>query len=172
MSATAKKSDPELWEKVKKEITEGDKGGKPGQWSARKAQLASQEYQKRGGEYQGGKGKDNHLQQWTDEKWDTRSGKKSEETGERYLPEKARDSLSKEEYQRTTVKKRRDTRRGQQHSKQPADVARKTAAARESGLAGLTKDELMKRAARREVRGRSRMKKDELVKALQKAGEK
>jgi len=51
-------------------------------------------------------------------------------------------------------------------------VARKTAAARESGLAGLTKDELMKRAARREVRGRSRMKKDELVKALQKAGEK
>ena len=109
MSATAKKSDPELWEKVKKEITEGDKGGKPGQWSARKAQLASQEYQKRGGEYQGGKGKDNHLQQWTDETWDTRSGKKSEETGERYLPEKARDSLSKEEYQRTTAKKRRDT---------------------------------------------------------------
>ena len=169
MSATAKKSDPELWEKVKQEITAGDKGGKPGQWSARKAQLAAQAYQQRGGEYQGGKGKDNHLQQWTDENWGTQSGKKSAETGERYLPEKARDALSEEEYQRTTNQKRRDTRRGQQHSKQPADIARKTAAVR---LAELTKDELMKRAARREVRGRSRMKKDELVEALQQAGEK
>ena len=41
MSATAKKTDPALWEKVKKEVTESDKGGKPGQWSARKAQAAS-----------------------------------------------------------------------------------------------------------------------------------
>ncbi|WP_019514867.1 hypothetical protein [Sphingomonas sp. Mn802worker] len=29
-----------LWEKVKGEITAGAKGGKKGQWSARKAQMA------------------------------------------------------------------------------------------------------------------------------------
>ena len=44
MSATAKKTDPALWEKVKKEVTESDKGGKPGQWSARKAQAATKAY--------------------------------------------------------------------------------------------------------------------------------
>lgn len=53
MSATAEKSDPALWDAVKAEITAGDKGGKPRQWSARKAQMASHEYQKRGGGYLG-----------------------------------------------------------------------------------------------------------------------
>ena len=90
MSKTAEKSDPELWDEVKGEVTAGDKGGKPGQWSARKAQMASAEYQKRGGGYEGGKSKDNHLQEWTDEEWGTKSGEKSEETGERYLPKEAR----------------------------------------------------------------------------------
>ncbi len=41
MSATAEKSDPQLWEAVKAEITVGDKGGKPGQWFSRKAQMAT-----------------------------------------------------------------------------------------------------------------------------------
>jgi hypothetical protein len=44
MAGTAKKSDPKLWEKVKKDVTRSSKGGKPGQWSARKAQMAVQEY--------------------------------------------------------------------------------------------------------------------------------
>jgi hypothetical protein len=66
MTTTAQKTDPALWEKVKAEITAGDKGGKPGQWSARKAQLASHEYQQRGGGYRGAKRKDNGLQQWSD----------------------------------------------------------------------------------------------------------
>ena len=35
----------------------GDKGGKPGQWSARKAQLVAQRYEKTGGGYSGGKSK-------------------------------------------------------------------------------------------------------------------
>lgn len=67
MSATAKKDNPHLWEQIKKEMTEGDKGGEPGQWSARKAQLATLEYQRRGGGYVGHKTADNHLTQWTDE---------------------------------------------------------------------------------------------------------
>ena len=55
MAGTARKSDPALWDRVKHEVTAGAKGGTPGQWSARKAQLATAEYQRRGGGYLGGK---------------------------------------------------------------------------------------------------------------------
>jgi hypothetical protein len=44
-----KYTDPELRDEVKEEIHEGDKGGAPGQWSARKAQMMASEYKKRGG---------------------------------------------------------------------------------------------------------------------------
>ena len=63
MADTAKKTDPALWDRVKQEIAEGDRGGKSGQWSARKAQLASQEYKRRGGGYAGRKDPDTRLQQ-------------------------------------------------------------------------------------------------------------
>lgn len=135
MASTAKRTDPELWEKVKQEVTAGEKGGHAGQWSARKAQFAVQEYKRRGGGYKGGKKKDNSLHQWTEEDWGTRSGKKSAETGERYLPKEARGSLSPEEYRRTTAKKRKDTGKGKQYSGQPADIAEKTAKHRHSGSA-------------------------------------
>lgn len=171
MSATAKKTDPQLWERVKQAVTDGDKGGAPGQWSARKAQYAVQEYKKRGGGYAGGKATDNHLREWTREDWGTQSGKPSGETGERYLPKHAREALSDDEYARTTRKKRADSRRGQQHSKQPADVARKASREREPALSGLNKSELMRRAAQRNIRGRSSMRKAELVAALEQAGE-
>ena len=46
--SSAKKSDPELWEEMKEELKASDKGSDPGEWSARKAQLAVQEYKKRG----------------------------------------------------------------------------------------------------------------------------
>ena len=65
------------------------------------------------------------LRAWTKQKWRTKSGKKSSETGERYLPEKAIKTLSAEEYARTSRKKREDTKKGKQHSKQPKKVARK-----------------------------------------------
>ena len=71
------------------------------------------------------------LDSWTREKWGTKSGKNStqgkEATGERYLPKKARESLSDKEYARSTAKKRASIRKGEQHSKQPEDVAKKTA---------------------------------------------
>ncbi len=162
VSTTAKKTDPELWEKVKQETTEGGKGGKPGQWSARKAQMAAQEYKKEGGGYAGPKTADNHLSEWTRENWGTKSGHASEETGERYLPKKARERLTDEEYRRTTTKKRTDTARGKQFSAQPADVADKAASAR----SGTTKAELMAQAKGKGIAGRSRMTKDALVKAL------
>lgn len=169
MAATAKKTDPKLWDSVKGEVTAGDKGGHPGQWSARKAQLAVAEYKKRGGGYADGKSKDNHLAQWTREDWGTKSGASSGETGERYLPKQARATLDKDEYDRTTAKKRADTRKGRQFSAQPPDVAAKTAGHRSRGqaaLADLTRQELLEKAAARQIKGRSRMKKDELVAAL------
>ena len=163
MAATAKKTDPELWERVKAEVTAGDKGGEPGEWSARKAQMAVQHYKAAGGGYEGRKTADNHLAQWTREEWGTKSGEASGDTGERYLPKKAREALTDAEYKRSSDKKRKDTAAGKQHSAQPRDVAAKAA---DSRLAELPKAELMKRAAKHGVAGRSRMTKDELVSAL------
>jgi hypothetical protein len=70
------------------------------------------------------------LKKWTQQKWRTKSGKPSTQgpkaTGERYLPEKAIKSLSSKEYAATTRKKRADTAKGKQVSKQPKKVANKT----------------------------------------------
>ena len=65
------------------------------------------------------------LRKWTKQDWGTKSGKKSSETGERYLPKAARDALSSAEYAATSRKKREDTKKGKQHSKQPKKIARK-----------------------------------------------
>ena len=71
------------------------------------------------------------LKKWTKEKWGTKSGKPSTQgkkaTGERYLPKKAREALSDKEYAATSKKKREDTKKGKQHSKQPKKIAKKTA---------------------------------------------
>ena len=168
MARTAEKSDPLLWEKVKRQVTAAAKGGRKGQWSARKAQLAVQEYKRRGGGYKGAKLKDNSLTAWTREEWGTRSGRKSTETGERYLPKKARQALSGEEYRRTSAKKRADARQGRQFSKQPKDVAEKTARLRggKSAHARRSRAELYAEAKRRNLRGRSRMSKAELEREL------
>ena len=66
------------------------------------------------------------LKDWTKQKWRTKSGKKSSETGERYLPEKAIKALSPQEYAASTRKKRADTKKGKQFSKQPKRIAKKT----------------------------------------------
>lgn len=162
MSETAEKTDPDLWEKVKDEITAGAKGGNKGQWSARKAQMAVQEYKKRGGGYAGEQDEHNSLHEWTEEDWGTKSGKKSGDTGERYLPKEAREKLSDEEYRRTTAKKRADTKKGKQFSAQPKDVADKTRSARDHR----TKAELYEEAKKRDIPARSKMNKDELLSAL------
>ena len=65
------------------------------------------------------------LRAWTKQKWRTKSGKKSSETGERYLPEKAIKALSAEEYARTSKAKREGTKKGKQFVKQPKAIARK-----------------------------------------------
>jgi len=126
---------PGLRDRIKREVTAGSKGGKPGQWSARKAQLVSQRYEKAGGGYSGSKTSgQSSLSKWTKEDWGTKSGRPSTQgskaSGERYLPRKARAALSSSEYAATTRKKREDTKAGKQFSRQPKAIAKKTARAR------------------------------------------
>ena len=126
---------PKLRERIKNRIMASDKGGKPGQWSARKSQLLAKEYEKAGGGYTGKKSKaQKDLSKWTKEDWGTKSGKNSTQgkdaTGERYLPKKARDKLSKKEYEATSRKKRADMKKGKQHSAQPKKVAKRTSRAK------------------------------------------
>jgi hypothetical protein len=67
------------------------------------------------------------LKDWTAQKWRTKSGKKSSETGERYLPEKAIKAITPAEYAATTRAKRAGKASGKQFVKQPKSVAQKTA---------------------------------------------
>ena len=68
------------------------------------------------------------LKMWTKQKWRTKSGKNSTQgkdaTGERYLPEAEIKAMSDEEYQATSRKKRKDTKAGKQHSRQPRAARR------------------------------------------------
>jgi len=120
----AVRNNPDLWERIKDEITKGTKGGEPNTWSGRKAQLAVQEYKRRGGTYSGPKPKDG-LAAWTKQDWRTKSGKPSSETGERYLPANAIAALSATDYARTTAAKRKGMKEGKQFVKQPRDIAEK-----------------------------------------------
>jgi hypothetical protein len=125
---TATKKQPKKWEAAKAKA-QAKMGGK---WSARAAQLATKYYKDAGGTYAGKKptAKTNKLKKWTKEDWGTKSGKPSTvgkgATGERYLPKKAREALSTKEYAATTRKKRADTAKGKQFSKQPKKIATKT----------------------------------------------
>ena len=118
-------TDLALRERLKRKIMAGDKGGRPGQWSARKAQLLANEYRKAGGGYTGKKSASQRsLTRWTRQDWRTKSGRPSLETGERYLPAKAIEALTPAEYAATTAAKRRAAG---QFSRQPKRIAAKTA---------------------------------------------
>ena len=55
--ASATKTKPKLWKRIVSSVKSGSKGGRPGQWSARKAQIATARYKKAGGRagYKNGK---------------------------------------------------------------------------------------------------------------------
>ena len=67
------------------------------------------------------------LKSWGEQKWRTKSGKKSSDTGERYLPEAAIKNLSSSEYASTTKAKRVGKAAGKQFVAQPKKIAQKTA---------------------------------------------
>ena len=136
-SAKGNYSKPELRERIKDEVMAGDKGGRPGQWSARKAQMVAHEYEAEGGGYTGARSeKQEHLKEWGEEKWHTASGEKAiqGETTHRYLPDEAWKELTPEQKKATEAKKVRGSRSGKQFvaNTAPARQARK-AAAKEGG---------------------------------------
>jgi hypothetical protein len=67
------------------------------------------------------------LKAWSEQKWRTKSGKRSSDTGERYLPEKAIKALSPQEYAATTKAKRAGSAKGKQFVAQPKSIAKKAA---------------------------------------------
>lgn len=111
---------PELREEIKEEIKASDRGGNKGQWSARKSQLLTQEYEKRGGGYKGEKDQSQrNLEKWTEEEWQTKEGdaqaRQNDGETKRYLPKEAWENMSEEEKQETEKKKREGSREGKQY---------------------------------------------------------
>ncbi|MFF3869974.1 DUF5872 domain-containing protein [Micromonospora sp. NPDC020750] len=128
---------PELREQIKEEIKASDKGGRPGQWSARKSQLLTREYEKRGGGFEGPKDeRQKSLQRWGGEHWQTKDGgTRARRAGEtdRYLPKHAWEQLSDKQRRETDAKKRKASRSGKQYVSNtgPAKRARRNATSAE-----------------------------------------
>lgn len=110
-------TNPKLRDRLKNQVMSGTDGGKAGQWSARKAQILAQRYEKAGGGYSGPKSAaQKSLTKWTKEKWRTSDGKPAARAGgtTRYLPDKAWDKLSASEKAATNRKKVAGSRDGKQ----------------------------------------------------------
>lgn len=119
---------PALRKRILSQVKAGSQGGKPGQWSARKAQLVAQKYEAAGGGYTGSKTKaQSNLTKWTKEKWRTSDGKPAERKGgtTRYLPDAAWNKLSAAEKAATNRKKIAGSKQGKQFV--PNTPAAKTA---------------------------------------------
>jgi len=164
---------PDLRRRLKEEIKASDRGGKPGQWSARKSQMLVQEYEKQGGGYKKSrKDEDSRsLERWTDENWQTREGKaQAREDGatRRYLPEKAWEQLSEEEKARTDRKKQAASRKDRQFvsNTEAAKKARREATRNDDGA---DRDSLYRRAQELDIRGRSKMDREALARAVAEA---
>lgn len=122
---------PALRKRIVAAVKAGSKGGRAGQWSARKAQIAAQRYRAAGGGYTGGKSKaQKSLSKWTKADWGYASGKKAESKPKskrgRYLPKAARAALTKGEKAATSRAKNKATKSGKQFSRQPKRIANKT----------------------------------------------
>lgn len=122
--STAKKTNPGKWKAIVASVKAGSKGGDPGEWSARKAQLATQRYKKSGGGYVGPKSSDNSLKKWGDQKWRTSDGTPSKGK-KRYLPDAAWKSLSSGEKAATNKAKAQGNAKGKQFVAQPKSIAKK-----------------------------------------------
>lgn len=111
MSDDAKYTDPALRRRLKEQIQASDKGGKKGQWSARKSQLLVQQYEKHGGGYTSDERDEDqeHLEQWGEQDWQTKGGDadaRGKGGTSRYLPELAWELLTKAEREATDAKKK------------------------------------------------------------------
>jgi hypothetical protein len=168
-------TDPRLRRRLHDALLASSKGGRPGQWSARKSQLLVQAYERAGGGYTSPElgPEARSLRRWSRERWQTASGRGDAEVRgrmHRYLPADAWTLLPAAERRRADRSKTRVDVRGRQRAPWPDGTRR---ALRELGRAegrGMTLRELRARAAELGIRGRSRMARDELVRAIRRAG--
>ncbi|QDV38506.1 hypothetical protein [Tautonia plasticadhaerens] len=177
---------PELRAEIKEDLKASDKGGTPGQWSARKSQLLVREYEKRGGGYTSGT-KDEaakSLEKWTDQDWQTVDGEGDAREGgktKRYLPKMVWQALSDEERREAERTKTTKSKAGKQYVPWTPAIKRAfeeveqggSASDSKSGSPGsgspMTRDELYDRAKQLGVSGRSRMTKVQLRRAIETA---
>ncbi|MEL6615800.1 MAG: hypothetical protein AAFQ43_08685 [Bacteroidota bacterium] len=163
-------TDPTLRWRLKEAIQASGKGGDEGQWSARKAQLLTQEYERRGGGYTGDKDADQKsLEQWTEQDWQTASGETASDGDHmsRYLPRDAWALLTEAAREEAEQTKKEADDDGEQYADWPEAVQRvMTELGYVDGDEGLTKDMLYDRAQELDVEGRSDMTRDELKDAI------
>lgn len=134
---------PALRERLKAAIMRGSKGGKKGEWSARKAQMLTQAYNRAGGGYRGGKSaSQKSLKKWTGEKWRTsdkkpaiRKTKSGKTITKRYLPDKAWSKLTPAQKKATNKKKVAGSKKGKQVVKNTKAAAKASRTVRKRGKA-------------------------------------
>lgn len=126
---------PEVRERLKRQIMAGSKGGRPGQWSARKAQLLALAYRKAGGGYRGKPSRTQRsLKKWTKERWTTSDGKPALRDGKmrRYLPAKAWKRLTPAQRAATNKKKLAGDKAGKQFVRNTERAAKASRSIRKS----------------------------------------
>jgi hypothetical protein len=167
--AREKYTDPELRARLKRNLKRSSKGGRPGQWSARKSQLLVQEYERQGGGYLGGKdAAARSLERWTAQDWQTQTSSRRARGPSgmaRYLPREAWRRLSPQQRREAEATKRRAEREGKARVPWPAAVKR-VMSELDQEASRATKAELYRRARELGVPGRSRMTKAELAEAI------
>ena len=164
---------PDLRRKIKDELMESDKGGKPRQWSARKSQLLVQEYEKQGGGYKKDEKDDaaKSLEEWGEQDWQTQDGDKARQDGKtkRYLPKAVWERLSDEEKREAEQIKQEASGKEQYVEWSPA-IARAMAEAGYSEDSNEpTKQVLYQQARELDIEGRSKMNREELHEAVKNA---
>lgn len=168
---------PDLRRKIKEELMASDKGGEPGEWSARKSQMLVQEYERQGGGYKDEERDEaaRSLEEWTEQNWQTKEGSADAETHEgmkRYLPEKVWAMLTEAQQREAEQTKLNASDEGEQYADWPDAIKKAMAAAGFTAGEDVddpTKAELSDWAAGLSIRGRSSMTKDELLQAIRNA---
>lgn len=171
-----KYTEPDLRREIKDQLMDSDKGGEPGQWSARKSQMLVQEYERRGGGYKQNKRDEaaQSLEAWTAQDWQTiedEGDADDDGTMQRYLPAKIWAMLTDAQAKEAEQTKIKTSDKGQQYADWPDFIKRAMVAAgfAENADADPTVDELQTWARQLDIDGRSGMNKEELLDAIRDA---
>lgn len=167
-------TEPELRERLKEELLAGDRGGRPGEWSARKAQLLAQEYERQGGGYANeGRGPGaKSLDRWTEQAWQTRAETARAEHGGRmgrFVPREPRHPSAEFRGDPSENTAREDP---ESDLREPRTAPEQGAPPNQSGgtadrsLVDWTRDELYVLAKELGISGRSKMRKQDLLEAI------